>query len=157
SSSETSFTVAIAPPLTPCRLCRRRSRQRASNSMLLRSGDFTPMSADNSSVVDRFALRLLEMEAIRFGEFRLKSGRLSPVYVDLRVLASYPDALRDAGQLLAGALRAIPLDRISGIPYAGLPLGVAASLAGDFPLCYARKEAKDYGTQQLIEGKHAPG
>jgi uridine monophosphate synthetase len=34
---------------------------------------------------------------------------------------------------------------------------VAAALAGRHPLCYARKEAKTYGTKQLIEGVHKPG
>jgi uridine monophosphate synthetase len=104
-----------------------------------------------------FALRLFDIGAVKFGEFELKSGRISPVYVDLRVLVSYPDALRHAGEVLAGALRGLQFDRIAGIPYAGLPLGVAAALAGGFPLCYARKEAKDYGTRRLIEGEHQPG
>jgi uridine monophosphate synthetase len=104
-----------------------------------------------------FILRLHEIGAVKFGDFTLKSGRVAPVYVDLRVLISHPEALRQAGELLAARLRNLTFDRIAGIPYAGLPLGVAAALAGDHPLCYARKEAKTYGTKQLIEGKHHPG
>jgi uridine monophosphate synthetase len=105
----------------------------------------------------QFALRLSDIGGVRFGEFMLKSGRKSPVYVDLRVLISHPDALRAAGELLAERLRSLTFDRIAGIPYAGLPLGVAAAFAGDVPLCYARKEAKDYGTQRRIEGEFQPG
>jgi len=104
-----------------------------------------------------FALRLFDIGGIRFGEFKLKSGRISPIYVDLRVLISHPDTLRAAGEMLAASLRSLSFDRIAGIPYAGLPLGVAAALAGSHPLCYARKEAKDYGTQRRIEGECQPG
>lgn len=109
------------------------------------------------SAAEPFVLRLFEIGAVKFGEFTLKSGRVAPVYVDLRVLVSYPDALRQAGEILAMRLRSLAFDRIAGIPYAGLPLGVAAALAGGFPLCYARKEAKTYGTKLLIEGEHQPG
>lgn len=94
---------------------------------------------------------------IKFGEFKLKSGIVSPVYVDFRGLVSKPDLLREIGQALAERAREIGCDRIAGIPYAGLPLGVAASLAGGIPMVYPRKEVKDYGTRKLIEGDYAPG
>jgi orotate phosphoribosyltransferase len=106
---------------------------------------------------DLFPVRLFDLGAVKFGEFTLKSGRVAPIYVDLRTLVSDPAALREAGQMLATRLRSLAFDRIAGIPYAGLPLGVAAALEGDYPLCYARKEAKEYGTKQLIEGEHHPG
>jgi orotate phosphoribosyltransferase len=101
---------------------------------------------------DPFLLRLFDIGAVKFGEFTLKSGRVAPVYVDLRILVSDPAALRQAGEKLVEQLRLLQFDRIAGIPYAGLPLGVAAALIGDYPLCYARKEAKEYGTRRLIEG-----
>ena len=107
--------------------------------------------------LDQFPLRLFDLGAIRFGEFTLKSGRVAPVYVDLRVLVSDPAALQQAGEMMVTRLRSLAFDRIAGIPYAGLPLGVAAALTGGFPLCYARKETKEYGTKRLIEGEHHPG
>lgn len=108
--------------------------------------------------LEQFCVRLREIGAFRFGEFVLKGGAISPVYIDLRVVISHPGVLRQCGELLAGALKSIgPFDRIAGIPYAGFPLAVAASLAGDFPLCYARKEQKEHGTGRLIEGEFSPG
>ena len=54
-----------------------------------------------------FALRLFDIGAVKFGEFTLKSGRVAPVYVDLRVLVSHPEALRQAGEMLASQLRSL--------------------------------------------------
>lgn len=110
-----------------------------------------------STETDRFARELHRIGAVRFGEFTLKSGRRSPIYVDLRGLVSYPEVLRLAGRLLVDQLAPLRFDRIAGLPYAGLPLAVAASLEGGLPMIYARKEVKDYGTRRLIEGDWTPG
>src|SRR5262249_4575905 len=48
-------------------------------------------------------------------------------------------------------------DRMAGIPYGGLPLAVSASLAGNLPLIYPRKEEKSYGTKRRIEGIYQAG
>ncbi len=101
--------------------------------------------------------KIFEAGCIKFGEFKLKSGILSPVYVDFRGLISKPALLAEIGAALAARVKEIGCDRIAGIPYAGLPLGVATSLAGNIPLIYARREAKEYGTGKLIEGDYTPG
>jgi uridine monophosphate synthetase len=107
--------------------------------------------------VDAFAAELHRISCVKFGEFTLKSGQKSPVYVDLRGLVSHPAVLRLAGEALAGVLAGLEFDRIAGLPYAGLPLAVSASLAADLPMLYARKEAKEYGTKRLIEGSYEAG
>ncbi len=97
------------------------------------------------------------IQALKFGEFKLKSGALSPFYVDLRVIISYPPILRAVARRILDLLAPLKFQRIAGIPYAGLPIATAVSLAGNLPMIYARKEAKDYGTKRVIEGRFEPG
>lgn len=100
---------------------------------------------------------LYVIQALKFGEFQLKSGALSPFYVDLRVIISHPPILQAIARRVLDLLAPLSFQRVAGIPYAGLPIATAVSLAGNFPMIYARKEAKDYGTRRAIEGKFAVG
>jgi uridine monophosphate synthetase len=109
-------------------------------------------------------LALADIGAIRFGEFTLASGKTSPIYVDLRLLASHAPALRLVARAYAELLHA-KLDvgqpgtriRLAAIPYAALPIGTAVALELNLPLIYPRKEVKAHGTSQQIEGEYEAG
>ena len=108
---------------------------------------------------------LHDIGCVKFGEFKLKSGLLSPIYIDLRLLVTHPAVLKQVAQVMADTISHLSLpgshfgnfDRLVAIPYAGLPIGVAVSLETGKPLIYPRKEAKDYGTAKLIEGEYHEG
>ena len=100
---------------------------------------------------------LLSAGCIKFGEFTLKSGLKSPIYIDLRQIITYPKLLEKIGQAYLPILKDLKFDRIAGLPYAAIPIATAISLAGNYPMIYPRKEAKSYGTKAEIEGEYHPG
>jgi uridine monophosphate synthetase len=106
---------------------------------------------------ERLILDLTRIGAVRFGHFTLRSGKTSPIYIDLRLLASHPDVLQQVAAAYAGLLQGLTFDRIAGIPYAALPIGTAVALQTRRPLIYPRKEAKLYGTKRAIEGAFEAG
>jgi len=113
---------------------------------------------EHGAIVERELSELLHrIGAVRFGSFTLKDGRESPFYLDLRIVVSHPQALTRIARAMVQRAAALAYDRIAGIPYAGLPLAVAMSLIAEQPMIYARKEAKAYGTKQMIEGEYHAG
>ena len=105
----------------------------------------------------QLAQDLLDSGCVKFGQFTLKSGMQSPIYLDLRQLISDPSILRRCAQAYAGLMQGLTFDRVAGIPYAGLPIATAISLETGRPLIYPRKEAKAYGTKAEIEGAYKAG
>jgi uridine monophosphate synthetase len=106
---------------------------------------------------DQLILALADIGCVRLGDFTLRSGQRSPIYIDLRLLVSYPDVLRDVARAYAQLLRHLTFDRLAAIPYAGLPIGTAVSLESSYPLMYPRKETKAHGTRRAVEGKFQKG
>ncbi len=107
--------------------------------------------------VARLARLLFEAGCVRFGDFVLHSGAHSPVYIDLRRLATYPHILAEVARAYVRILGSLRYDRIAAIPYAALPIGTAIALQTGQPLIYLRREAKAYGTKRQIEGEYHAG
>ena len=105
----------------------------------------------------RLADSLVEIGCIRFGEFTLKSGMASPIYIDLRRLASFPGVLESAGAAYQEILSGLTFDRLAAIPYAAMAIGAAIALGSGWSMIYLRLDVKDYGARRGVEGEFAPG
>ncbi|XP_054746928.1 uridine 5'-monophosphate synthase [Anastrepha obliqua] len=105
------------------------------------------------------AIKLYEINAFKFGDFKMKVGINSPVYFDLRVIVSYPEVMKTVSDLIAAYIKEHQLTakHVCGVPYTALPLATLVSVQQGTPMLVRRKEAKDYGTKKLIEGLYNAG
>ncbi len=106
---------------------------------------------------DDLPRRLLEVGCVRFGSFTLKSGLVSPIYLDLRRLVADAGLLAAAAARYAALLEPLTFDHLAALPYAGMPIATAVSLHGGWPMIYPRKEVKEYGTKSPVEGVFEAG
>ena len=115
------------------------------------------MLDEDLSPLEQLALTLYDVGAVQYGKFTLHSGKKSRIYLDLRVLPSFPGALRRVAQAYSAVLQWLEFDLLAATPLAGLPIGTAIALEMDRPLIYPRKTAKTYGTGKAIEGVYSVG
>jgi uridine monophosphate synthetase len=95
---------------------------------------------------------LFRIGAFQTGEFTLKSGLISPFYLDLRRIGADPRILSLTGRAYGELLEGLKADHLAGIPVAALPLAAAASLATGRSLIYPRLEKKAHGSGARVEG-----
>ncbi|EKD73808.1 MAG: hypothetical protein ACD_45C00182G0001 [uncultured bacterium] len=100
---------------------------------------------------------LYQIGAIKLGNFTLKSGQTSNIYLDVRQIISYPKLLRAVADAIWQAIRNCKFDLICGVPYTALPIATCISVEHNIPMIIRRKEKKSYGTKQQIEGSFQPG
>jgi orotate phosphoribosyltransferase len=113
-----------------------------------------------TNFVLEMALFLLKSDSLKFGLYRLASGKQSPYYIDLRILQSFPRyfrltiiALRDLISREIGS----DFDSLCSIPTSGLVFASALGYEMLKPLIYVRKESKIYGRRKMVEGYLRPG
>ena len=110
-----------------------------------------------SPLLSGIADDLLSAGCIKFGEFTLKSGLKSPIYIDLRRLVTYPALLAQVAGAYLPVLEKLRFERLAGLPYAAIPIVTAIGLQAGYPVIYPRKEVKTYGTKAEIEGEYQVG
>ncbi len=104
---------------------------------------------------------LHKIGAIKFGTFKLTSGRTSPYYIDLRIVPSFPEAFERVCdiyvKLAETELGAQNFDGIAGIPTAGIPFASLIAYHVKKPFLYIRSKAKLHWRERCIEGILMPG
>ncbi|MDB1122472.1 orotate phosphoribosyltransferase [Vibrio algarum] len=106
----------------------------------------------------------LEKEVLKFGEFTLKSGRISPYFFNAGLFNTGRDLAR-LGRFYAAALMdsGISYDVLFGPAYKGIPIATTTAVAladhhdVDKPYCFNRKEAKDHGEGGNLVGSALEG
>lgn len=116
-----------------------------------------PVETEHLTLSAALAEGLLKADCVRFGNFTLKSGIQSPIYIDMRRLTSLPDVLAEVASAYIPVLRQLEFDCMAALPYAAMPIATAISLQSGWPMIYPRKETKTYGTKTDIEGIFHPG
>ena len=99
---------------------------------------------------------LHNIDALKFGVFKLTSGKASPYYIDLRVIPSFPDAFRKIcdffAEQITNQIGLKNFDRIAGIPLAGIPFASQIAYNLGKPFLYVRKGVRLHGRKRRVEG-----
>lgn len=100
---------------------------------------------------------LINANVIKRGEFRLRSGEISPIYIDCRPIISDPSLLRAVSTALWNKVKKFEPNLLCGVPYTALPIATAISLEQNLPMLICRKAIKNYGTKKQVEGVFKAG
>ena len=97
---------------------------------------------------------LKDIKVVQTGDFILSSGKKSHYFVNIKRASTDPKILREIAKEMAPH---VDQAKIAGMALGAVPLAVAVALETDRPFVMVRKEQKDHGTRDLIEGEVNPG
>jgi len=110
---------------------------------------------------DKVANILFKIDAIKFGVFKLSSGKASPYYIDLRVIPSFPDAFREIcdfyAEYITNQIGVKNFDRMAGVPLTGIIFASQVAYNLKKPFIYVRKGVRLHGRERRVEGLLASG
>lgn len=117
--------------------------------------------AEEEVIKTEFCRILKNINALEFGTFKLSSGRVTPYYVDLRLIPSFPDAFHKVSDFCVKLIRRDigieGFDRIAGIPSAGMPFASVVAYHLRKPFLYTRQQIRLRGRERKVEGILMPG
>jgi orotate phosphoribosyltransferase len=103
-------------------------------------------------------LKLLkEKGAVKVGGFTLSSGKKSNFYVDCRKVTLHPQGARLIAKIILAKIAGLKVDAIGGLTLGADPITSSVVVLSNIPGFIVRKQAKEHGTKQRIEGNLQPG
>ncbi len=107
-------------------------------------------------LMKQVGILLIKNNAIKFGDYILASGKKSPYYIDLRQTISSPITMdwiaNSLTRIVLNEIGKEKVDRILGVPTAGIPFATVVSQKLGIPLIYYRQARKEHGVRKKIEG-----
>jgi uridine monophosphate synthetase len=107
-------------------------------------------------LMKQVGILLIKNDAIKFGDYILTSGKRSPYYIDLRLTISSPITMdwiaNSLTRIITNEISKDKIDKILGVPTAGVPFATVVSQKLGIPLIYYRQARKEHGVRKKIEG-----
>ncbi len=114
------------------------------------------MTPETESMKRQLCQILYKIGALKFGTFKLTSGKISPYYIDLRIIPSFPDAFHKTcdlyGRLIKNSVGVENFKRIAGIPTAGIPFASVVAYNTGKSFLYTRPTQRKHGRERRVEG-----
>jgi len=97
---------------------------------------------------------LKSAQVVQYGDFTLSSGKKSNYYVNVKRASADPRILREMAKEIS---KHVGSEKLAGMALGAVPLVVAVALQTDRPYVIVRKDQKEHGTMEKIEGEVKPG
>jgi len=111
---------------------------------------------EKTFLMKQVGILLIKNNAIKFGDYILASGKKSPYYIDLRQTISSPITMdwiaNSLTRIVVNEIGKDKIDKILGVPTAGVPFATVVSQKLGIPLIYYRQARKEHGVRKKIEG-----